>query len=130
MWGEAPLCLWLAEGKVPGQVEGVFNPGWWGVTCCWQKLDGDGLLEYLEAEKPLQSSGWATVSKDSTTHWNVLFSRGYWEIPIENVGFILGLHCQVVTIMLDAMVATLLDVNVGGPSRNGNYVIVSKAVEI
>lgn len=44
MWGEAPVCIWLGEWKIPGQVEGVFNPGWWGVTCCWQKLDGDCLL--------------------------------------------------------------------------------------
>lgn len=130
MWRKASLCIWLAKRKVPGKVEGVFNPGWWGVTCCWQKLDGDGLLKYLEAEKPLQGSGWTTVSEDGTVHWNVLFSRGNWEIPIKNVGFVFAFYCQVVTIMLDGMVATLLNVNVGGPSRNGNYVIVSKAVEM
>lgn len=130
MWGDASLCVWSAKGKAPGQVERVFNPGWWAVTCCWQNLDGDGLLEYLKTEKPLQGSGWTTVSKHCTLHWNVLFSCGYWEISIENVGFILSLHCQVVTIVLNAMVATLLDVNVGGPSRNCNYVIVSETVEI
>lgn len=130
MCRKAPLWVWLAEGKVTRQVEAVFNPGRWSVPCCWQKLDGYALLEYLEAEKPLQGSGRTTVSKDSTTHWNVQFSRGYWEIPVENVGFILGLHCQVVAIMPNTMLATLLDVNVGGPSRNGNYVIIAKAVKI
>lgn len=90
-------------------------------------MDSDCLSELLVTQDPLQGGGGTTVPEYGAQDWDVLLCCGHREISVQDVGN-LCLQGQVVAVVFDPAVALLLDVDVGGPGRNGHNVVVAESV--
>lgn len=123
--GQGLLLFGLVESRVLGDEKGVFHLGRVVVPSCGQELDGNSFLQLLETLDPLQRCGRAAVLEHGAQQWNVLLHRRHGEVAIEDVAACLSPNGQVVPIVLYPLVAPLLDVNVGGANRDGDYIAVS-----
>ena len=117
--------LGLDKWCVPRDEEGVFDLGRVGIHSGGQQLDGERLAKRLEALDPLQRGGGAAVLQHRPRHRHVLLHRGHREVTVQHVAASLPPHRQVNAVVLHAPVTALLDVYVGGASRDGDHVIVA-----
>lgn len=119
------FALLLAEGDVLGDEEGVLDLGWEDLAGDGQQLDGQRLGELPEALQPLQGCHGAAVLQDGPLDEDVLLHGRDGKVSVQQVLALQGPQGQVVPVVTDPAVAALLDVDVGGPSRDGDDVIVA-----